>query len=130
MVWNASFERGCLTRAAAAIPELGAPVSAMLERIVDALPLVRDHVYHPEFGGSFSLKRVLPALVPELRYDALEITDGQIAERELEELLLSELLIAPDERERIRHALKRYCELDAWGVARLIEVLEDRARTA
>jgi hypothetical protein len=44
---------------------------------VDLLPAVRNHVYHPDFGGSFSLKDVLPAMVPELRYDTLAIGDGE-----------------------------------------------------
>jgi hypothetical protein len=39
------------------------------KRIVDLQPIVRECVYHREFGGSFSLKAVLPALVPGLGYD-------------------------------------------------------------
>ena len=99
-------------------------------RLADALPLVRDHVYHLGFGGSFSLKAVLPALVPELRYDGLEITDGMIASRELQRLLLEGGAIAPAERARLRDSLLRYCMLDTWGVVKLLEGLEDLARSA
>jgi hypothetical protein len=41
--------------------------------------VVRNHVYHPAFDGSFSLKAVLPALVPEMTYDGMEVPNGQAA---------------------------------------------------
>ena len=46
----------------------------------------------------------------------------------LEELLFFGRPSEPAARERTRTALKRYCELDTWGVARLLQVLEQRAR--
>ena len=36
-----------------------------------------NHVYHPAFAGSFSLKNVLPALVPEMTYEGMEVADGR-----------------------------------------------------
>lgn len=44
-------------------------------------------MYHPDFGGSFSIKRVLPALVPALSYGDLEIQEGELASVELQRLL-------------------------------------------
>ena len=51
---------------AEALPTLTTPPQSIVDRLVDLLPVIRDYVYHPDFGGSFSLKSVLPALVPEL----------------------------------------------------------------
>jgi len=82
-------------------------------------PLVRNHVYHPDFGGSFSLKRVLPALVPEARYDELAIAGGQAASLELVRLLLHGDAIAPAERTAVRRALLEYCHLDTRGLVEL-----------
>ena len=129
LAYNASFERGCLTRTAAELPELAGAIDGVLAHLADALPLVRDHVYHPDFGGGFGLKQVLPALVPDLSYDDLEIADGETAQRELENLLFSGREPMATDRERARAALMRYCELDTLGVARLIEVLEERSRS-
>jgi hypothetical protein len=128
LAWYAPFERGCLTRVAAARPELADAVAALTARLADAQPLVRDHVYHPDFEGDFGLKRVLPVLVPELSYDGLEIADGEAAQSALEALLFASESFAPAERERVREALTRYCALDTLGVARLIEELQRRAR--
>jgi len=57
-------------------------------RLVDLLPIVRSHVYHPDFGGSFSLKAVAPALVPGFTYDDLDIGNGGAASTALESLIL------------------------------------------
>jgi predicted RecB family nuclease len=130
VAYYADFERQCLKLIAEAHPELRAPVDAILARLADALPLVRDHVYHPGFHGSFSLKAVLPALAPELSYEGLEIQGGWSASLELERLLLDGATLAAEERARRREALRRYCELDTWGVVRLLERLGELARGA
>ena len=72
LAYNASFEKLCIQGLADAVPGLAAPLMAMADRIKDLLPVVRDHVYHLDFLGSFSLKAVLPALVPELTYGRLD----------------------------------------------------------
>jgi len=56
-------------------------------RLFDLLPVVREHCYHPEFHGSFSIKAVLPALVPTANYDDLAISDGASASVAFEEIV-------------------------------------------
>jgi hypothetical protein len=130
LAYHADFERTCLRRIAESLPELREAAESILSRLVDALPLVRDHVYHLGFKGSFSLKSVLPALVPGLDYTDLEIKGGMAASRELERLMLDGDSIPADERVRVREALRRYCERDTWGVVKLLERLEELARAA
>jgi len=89
---------------------------------------VRNHVYHPDFGGSFSLKRVLPALVPELRYDDLPIAEGETASLELERLLFQEAEPTPEARAQLRSDLLRYCHQDTWGLVKLLEHLRQLVR--
>jgi hypothetical protein len=50
---------------------------------------MRNHVHHPEFDGSFSLKKVLQLLEPELTYDNLAIGEGGTASLELQRLMFS-----------------------------------------
>ncbi|MBZ5590542.1 MAG: DUF2779 domain-containing protein, partial [Acidobacteriia bacterium] len=64
VAYNAQFERRCIEMLADAVPELADDLLDIAERLADPLPIVREHVYHPDFHGSFSLKSVLPALVP------------------------------------------------------------------
>jgi predicted RecB family nuclease len=109
--YHAPFERRCIEQLRDKLPHLAGELDDVLSRIVDLLPMVRDHVYHPDFGGSFSLKAVAPALIAESGYAALEVTEGGTASRELERLLFDDAL-GEAERSRIRASLLAYCAED------------------
>ncbi len=115
--WNASFERRCVEDLMEAVPEEASKLERVWDRLADLLPVVREHVYAPAFQGSFSLKRVLPALVPELTYDDLEIQGGEVASMELERLLLEPDTVSSAESYRLRPALLAYCRRDVEGLA-------------
>jgi hypothetical protein len=91
----------------------------MAERVEDLLPLVRNHVYHPDFQGSFSLKAVLPALVPEMNYGDLRVADGQLASAELETLLLRPDRWPQWRQRRTRQELLAYCARDTMALVGL-----------
>ena len=95
---------------------------------MDLLPVIRNHVYHPDFGGSFGLKRVLAALVPELRYEDLAINEGGIASLELERLLFQRAELTEDARAQLTRDLLRYCCQDTLGLVKLLDRLRELAR--
>jgi hypothetical protein len=123
VAYNAPFEQRCIKSLADALPELRSNLIALSKRIKDLLPIVRDHVYHPDFGGSFSIKDVLPALVPGLGYDDLEIQGGSAASTALEVLLLDADTLNPEGWQALRNNLLRYCERDTLAMVRLHERL-------
>lgn len=127
VAYNARFEGDRIRELAAALPHLAARLEALAGRLVDLLPVVRNHVYHPDFGGSFSLKRVLPALVPELSYRGLAIAEGETASLELGRLLFHGDAMEPADRARLRADLLAYCHQDTWGLVRLLERLRGLA---
>jgi CRISPR/Cas system-associated exonuclease Cas4 (RecB family) len=104
--------------------DLSEQLQSILDRLVDLLPIVADHVYHPEFRGSFSLKRVLPALVPELSYEGLGVKDGDMATTRFAKMARGE--ISGPEIETTRRQLLEYCKLDTLAMVRLHEVLHAR----
>lgn len=126
VAYHARFERRGIEMLADALPELADGLLAVAARLADLLPVVRDHVYHPGFGGSFSLKAVLPALVPGPGYDDLEVAEGTAASAELERLLFDRSMGA-DERQHLRRALLRYCALDTMGLVELLRRLRELA---
>ena len=67
--------------------------------------MVRDGCYHPDFRGSFSIKNVLPVLVPGMGYEDLEIADGQTASVRYARALESD---DHHERQRILGDLRAY----------------------
>jgi hypothetical protein len=124
LAWSAGFERGRIHELAEQLPHLAEPLRALEDRVVDLLQIVRAHVYHPEFHGSFSLKNVGPALVPDLAYSDLEVADGATASLHLERYLLRTDELSDQEQEELRAALLAYCKRDTELLVRLFDVLK------
>ncbi len=123
VVTYSSFEKTRIKGLQQAVPELRAELEALEHKLIDLLPVIQKHVYHPKFDGSFSLKKVLPALVPELSYSDLVIVDGLAASVEIARLLFVAGKIAPEEQARVRRDLLNYCDRDTWAMVRLLETL-------
>ncbi len=135
VAYNAGFERQCIRGLAEAVPALAAPLLELETKLVDLLPVVRNHVYHPAFHGSFSLKSVLPALVPGLTYDDLAIADGDTASVHLERMLLGPMqgrgpgqLDMFERQAPLRADLLPYCKRDTWAMFKLLERLRQLSR--
>jgi hypothetical protein len=125
VAYNAGFEKRCLEILASALPDQAVALRDIISRLADPLPVVREHVYHPDFDGSFSLKNVLPALVPDLGYDDLAIAEGESASRELMRLVVDDATLLPAELPVKREELKRYCERDTIAMVRVLARLRE-----
>jgi len=125
LAWNARFEKECLGTLAESSPEHASALLEAREKTEDLLPVVRNHVYHPEFRGSFSIKDVVPALLPGMAYDDLEVSDGQVASFYLETLLCRPEQFTASEREVLRGQLVAYCEHDTAVMVALFGVLQE-----
>src|SRR6266571_3815723 len=123
VAYYASFERDCIRHLKAAVPGLERELTRIEQRLVDLLPAIRNHVYHPDFGGSFSIKKTLPALVPGVSYGDLRIADGETATVELLRLMFEGTTMPPDERAALRRALLAYCARDSWAMVKMLETL-------
>jgi hypothetical protein len=123
VAYHASFERECLKRLRDAAPRLAKELERIEKRLVDLLPAIRSHVYHPDFAGGFSIKKTLPALVPGLSYSDLKVQDGEAATVELQRLMFQGAELPPGERVALRKDLLRYCERDTWAMVKLLEKL-------
>ena len=125
VVYHQQFESQRLSELASWLPEFSRRIEKIQRRLWDLLPIIRDHVYHPAFAGSYSLKRVLPALVPDMTYDGMEVADGQDAGLAWMSLIGGSLDQA--ETEKITKALLDYCAQDTLGMISLVEVLQRAA---
>src|SRR5208337_709857 len=121
VVYNRQFESQRLAELAAWLPEFGGRIKKIQGRLFDLLPVVRNHVYHPAFAGSFSLKAVLPALVPEMSYEGMDVANGQEAWLAWELLMRGGL--DQSEREKGRKALWEYCAQDTLALVKLLDKL-------
>jgi hypothetical protein len=121
LVVYSSFEGDVLLALAEQLPQLAAGLLDRRTRIVDLLPLVRDHCYHPSLRGSFSIKVVLPAFVPGLGYDDLVIRDGLTAS--LSHAALIDRTLDPARRRELRADLLAYCGRDTEAMVALYRAL-------
>ena len=119
-----SFEKTQIRQMARACPDLAPQLLALLDRCWDLKQVIDQHLYHPAFAGSYSLKAVVPALLPERDYAALTISDGLAAVRAYEAALAM-----PDgyEREAVFTQLLAYCEMDTLVMVELRQKLAEMA---
>jgi hypothetical protein len=117
-----SYEKRIINALAAWFPDLARPLQALVDRLVDLEPVAREHYYHPSMKGSWSIKKLLPAVAPDLDYSQLnEVHDGigaQIAYLEA---------IGPGtpevRRAQLRERMLLYCGLDTMAMVRVCRFL-------
>jgi predicted RecB family nuclease len=119
------FESQRLSELALCLPEFGDRIEQIQNRLWDLLPVIRNHVYHPAFAGSYSIKNVLPALVSGMTYEGMEVADGTEAGLAWESLIRGGL--DRGEQDKIRSALLEYCGQDTMAMVRLMEKLKLQA---
>jgi len=120
-----NYERTVIHQLAARFPDLAQALRDLSERLVDLLPLVKAHYYHPAMKGSFSVKAVLPTVAPELSYQSLgEVQDGVGAQIAYEQLI--DKAVPSAQRQDLPEKLKEYCRLDTLVMVKLVWFLEKR----
>jgi predicted RecB family nuclease len=119
------YEAWILKELADAFPRYKADLERAIDRFWDLLSVIRTHYYHPGFLGSFSIKSVLPAVVPDLGYDDLEIQEGSMASLQYYRMIFE--VTDEAEKARIRTALLRYCERDTLAMVELRKALVVKA---
>jgi hypothetical protein len=123
LVYNIGTERSHMRALAETYPDLAPAMNAAIERMVDLLPIAQDHYYHPEMRGSWSIKKVLPTIAPELTYDNLDVGDGGMAQEAFLEMLHPET--TAERRAQLREGLLRYCERDTLAMVRVAHFFEN-----
>ena len=120
LAYNAGFENRVIRELAALYPDLSDGLMGIHDRMQDLLPVTRRAYYHPSQKGSWSIKAVLPALVPELSYAELDgVHHG-------EEAQLAWMLAAKadkTDRDKIAGQLLAYCKLDTLAMVKIVAAL-------
>jgi hypothetical protein len=126
IVVYSDFEERMIRELADSVPAHAKRLLGLLDqRILDLHKVIHTHYYHPGFQGSFSIKQVLPVVVPELSYDGLEIREGSQAA--LAFIEMTDPGQPNTRREGLRDALLRYCRRDTEAMVRLYQTLKEIA---
>ena len=121
IVYNIGFEKGKLKDLTEVFLEYSNELRGIVNRLKDLMiPFQKKWYYTPEMKGSYSIKSVLPALVPELSYNDLEIKEGGTASNIF--LSMTKGTFEGDVKET-RKQLLEYCKLDTYAMVKILEKL-------
>jgi predicted RecB family nuclease len=123
-----TYEQRILRELAELLPQYADTLEGLHRRFVDLCAVIKNHYYNPRFHGSFSLKSILPALVPEMDYQNLAIQEGGMAS--LEYLRMIDPKTPAAEKKEIRNNLLVYCGQDTLAMVRIREVLLGKLKRA
>jgi len=80
MVYDVGFEKARIGKLTKTDPMSESQLLSTNERIVDLLPVARNHFYRTKQQGSWSIEKVLQVVALDQRYDKLHrVQDGCIA---------------------------------------------------
>ena len=124
IAWNMKFERSCNTTLAELLPDHADFLNDMSRRTVDLMvPFGEDYV-DIRFGGSQSIKEVLPVVCPWLNYDPDAVHDGGMAVAAWLEMVET---ADGGRRDQLRRELLDYCGLDTLAMVEIFKVLRETA---
>jgi hypothetical protein len=124
LAYYAEYERKCLRYAVRTYPEFNRWYVEIKKRFIDLLdPFKNLSYYHPAQKGSASIKYVLPALTG-ITYEGMPIKDGAAARFEYMRVTFDKEIETSD-RNGVRQALEKYCELDTLGMVEILKALYD-----
>ena len=122
IVWRKSFEKIINNELGERHPEHKVFLESLNDRLFDLEEIFTKQLYiDAKFNGKTSIKNVLPALIPELSYDQLTIQSGEIAPGRWFNMITTN--ITESEKSVIANDLKRYCNLDTYGMYKIWQFL-------
>lgn len=117
-----TYEVTAFKTLASSFPDYAKELDLLRGRFVDLAVIVRNGVYNRAFSGSYSIKKVGPALAHNIDYISLEgVSDGLTASSTFEEMVSGN--VSDDDRRRLRSELLAYCALDTLALLEVFEQL-------
>lgn len=119
--WHKSFENTRNKEMAALYPDKAEFLNSISDRTIDLEDMFKDGYVDIAFGGSTSIKKVLPVIVPDLSYDKMEVANGTDAMEAFTRMLN---LAIGYERKKLRHEMLKYCKLDTLAMVKIFEAMK------
>lgn len=128
LAYNSGFEKGVIKTLAGQFPKYAKRLMNIHDHISDLMtPFLKAYVYRKSMQGSYSIKYVLPAFIPDdpkLDYKKLEISDGGQASNTYASLhLIKDQKVVKKTKKR----LLEYCKLDTLAMVSLLGKLRELA---
>lgn len=122
VAYNSGFEAARLRELGEDFPSARSAMNNFAGRLADLMEPFQQQAYvHPDFKGHYSIKVVLPALVPGMTYKGLAIGNGGDAQAAYDAMVRGRM--NPDEVERTRRDLLVYCGQDSLAMVKILDKL-------
>lgn len=125
VAWNASFEKGCNTEMGERNSGFAKFFESVNGRMFDPMWIFKKKgglYLHSSCGGSASLKKVLPVIVPSLSYKSLDIQEGETASNSWP--VLTDPKTPAAKKKKLYEDMLAYCGLDTFAMTKIIEHLQ------
>ena len=117
-----SFEKKIIKRLQHNFPQYKIWLNSITERMIDlSIPFGKWYYYNKIQKGSFSLKKVLTAIIREDNYSKLKIQNGEEASTCY---LYSHIYQTLKNKQEIRNNLLKYCSLDTKAMVLILRELK------
>lgn len=125
LAYNMSFEKGVIKRLSSLFEELSIHLLAINDNMQDLMiPFQKKWYVTPSMQGSYSIKYVLPALVPEFEKAYKEL-DGVQNGSQAMNAFASMSKLNDVEKQKLRNSLLEYCKLDTLAMVKILERLRE-----
>lgn len=125
LAYNMGFEKGVIRKLANQFSDFTYDLMCIHENIKDLMtPFQSKDYYVPKMRGSYSIKNVLPALVPEMEkaYKDLDLVHNG---GEAMNAFASLGTLSDEEKIAYRNALLEYCKLDTLAMVKILQKLRE-----
>jgi hypothetical protein len=129
LAYNMGFEKGVIRKLADNFEDLAPQLMAIHDNIKDLMiPFSKKDYYTPSMKGSYSIKYVLPALVPDMAQAYKELNYIQNGGDAMQTYPKLATIKDKEEVEKLRGALLEYCKLDTLAMVKVLEKLKESVR--
>ncbi len=119
-----TFEKTVLCKLQERFPELADQLQGIIDRLFDLYQPIKEHYFHRDLQGGYSIKNVLPTVAPEINYaELVEVQDGMMAQQAYLEIINEETL--PERKQSLVESLSKYCEMDTLAMVKLVQNLSN-----
>ncbi|NOQ32366.1 MAG: DUF2779 domain-containing protein [Helicobacteraceae bacterium] len=124
LAYNMSFEKGVIKRLASSFESLASHLLTINENMHDLMvPFQKKYYVTPDMNGSYSIKYVLPALVPKMA-EAYKELDGVQNGSQAMSAFANMTKLNDEEKRKMRNALLEYCKLDTLAMVEVLRKLK------
>ncbi len=123
IVYNISFEKRVLKSLIELYPKYEDKLNNIINRLKDLMvPFQKKWYYVPAMKGNYTIKSVLPSLVPNMSYQDLEIKEGLTASATFAQMIDGSF---QGDFDKARQELLDYCKRDTKAMVEIYSVLKN-----